>query len=171
MNESNLRRGIFTLRMTGGEENGYIKITNSTWGHLNVSSGFNIEMSDCNFKDAITYVPMLDVSFCNITIQSSTLHNENFSILKGLSSDIKITNTTFISSSTSEQLAIHLQKCNLSMMWLISQTVNSTVKKLWAELSQDRTFKKCHTYLSKIELNICLALIFQATYLSLLEVN
>ena len=115
MSRSDLRGGIFTLHMTGGEATGYIKINNSTWGHLNVSNSFDIKISECNFTDATTYIPLLDVSFCNVTIQNSILDNEKFSVLRGVSSHIKIINTTFISSSTTDQLVIHLKKCNLSM--------------------------------------------------------
>ena len=97
--QSDLRGGNFTLRMTGSENTGHIEITNSTWGHLNVSSGFDISISNCYYSEIrTTTIPLIDAAFCNITIKNSLFYwyDYGLAVLRAVFSHIQIQNITFL---------------------------------------------------------------------------
>ena len=101
INQSDLRRMNFTLRLTGSETIGYIEITNSTWGHLNASRGFEIPVSDCYYTDIRTTIPLLVTTSCRMTVKGSTFgqdmeHFESLALLNGTSTDAQMVNTSFI---------------------------------------------------------------------------
>ena len=47
ISHSDLGGANFTVIVTGSGSIGYVEISNSTWGQLNVSRGFDIKVSDC----------------------------------------------------------------------------------------------------------------------------
>ena len=105
LSQSNLSGGNFTLRMTGSNTTGYIKITNSTWGHLNVSRGFEISISDCYFSDIrISRAASIDTTFCNISVKNCIFslkekRSGRFPVLRAISSHIQMENVTFTMDS------------------------------------------------------------------------
>ena len=101
INQSDLRRVNFKVSMTGSETIGYIEITNSTWGHLNASRGFEINVVDCYYTDIRTTIPLLVTTSCKMTVKCSIFgqdleHFESLALLNGTSTDAQMVNTSFI---------------------------------------------------------------------------
>ena len=101
INQSDLRRVNIAVRMTGSEVTGNIEITNSTWGHLNASHGFEINVVHCYYTDMRTAIPLLVTTFCKVTVKFSIFGQdmENFeslTLLNATSTDVQMINTSFI---------------------------------------------------------------------------
>ena len=87
--------------MIGSENTGLIEITNSTWGHLNASRGFEINVVDCYYTDVRTTIPLLATTFCKVTINCSIFgqdmkHFVGLALLNGTSTNAQMINTSFI---------------------------------------------------------------------------
>ena len=127
MRHSDLNGGNVTLGITTNENIGNVEITNSTWGHLNVSHGFNIRISDCYYTDvsAVT-IPLIDVVLCNMIIHNSVFYlhpkeRNGFGVLRSVSSNIQMVNITLIIDNNfspeagiqvTKESTLHMQNCS-----------------------------------------------------------
>ena len=91
------------MRLTGSEKTGHIEITNSIWGHLNASPGFEISVSNCYYSESrTTTIPLIDATFCNITIRNSLFSVHGVAVLRVVFSHIQIQNTTLVTGDSYE---------------------------------------------------------------------
>ena len=95
--------GIF-LRQDEGE--GTVFITNSTFGHLNVSPGYRISVTFCNMDDANRLqTTLLDIIDCRLSILKCVFHNTpDLTLLHAVRSQIAIEDVKIIVGTTSYNL-------------------------------------------------------------------
>ena len=100
LNQSDLSRAKFTVSMTRRDKIGYVEITNSTWGHVNASSGFEISVVHCYYTNIRTTTPLLVATLCKVTIKLSTFSQDmegfvGLALLNATSTDAQMLNVNF----------------------------------------------------------------------------
>ena len=91
ISHSDLGGANFTVRMTGSGSIGYIEISNSTWGQLNVSRGFNIKVSDCQMGSRA--IPVINSASCNVSV-SNSIFLPVVALVRAVSSHFYLANVT-----------------------------------------------------------------------------
>ena len=107
--ESQLTMGNVIMNSDSGRshKDGHVFVTNSTWQHLEVNSGFQISVLECNV-DGINLETsiLMNITESEITIKDLLFYNFNVSrgtaILNAIQSKVAFTNVQFIANQGPE---------------------------------------------------------------------
>ena len=91
---------IYVYRLDKQSDTGVINITNSTFGYMDISDGFDIILSDCYIDNTSGYPIFLNlVSSCNhLSIKRSTLYNFGHKVMYAANCKIEMQDVSFIDS-------------------------------------------------------------------------